>query len=588
MPSFLEQLNSQAEKGQLKSAATAPKTAQAASPAPQPQPYRAPEAQDRSVAQAAHAAAEPTPVTMTPSDIEIDHTYGRRRIKKFLIGAAVGLVVLVGLIFLIRFMTMTPIPDFRGKTVAEMQKWCTDNKMYLSQTKEYTMDTDENFVIDQSIKPGTRIGAKTTIDATVSGGPDPNEKITLPDLESMSAAEIRNWIDENKLTSTRTMEEYSDTVEKGKVIRYEFSSVSVDKDHFKRGDTLYIYISRGQSSYYGTTMQNFVGKTRTEAENWANNNRVKFTFIEELSSTVKEGYIIAQDVASGTRLGNNVTVTITVSLGAGLKVPNFAKIDMNNAAASASAFRVTVELRYSAKADYGALISQSVAAGKTVSPNENEITVVYSLGRPYMRNLVGTNEADLPQLFYDFNLKGTKLTYETSYISSSQPRGTVVWASVNSEYIAMDEHILIRISNGSGSGMDSEYVRVPDFSKLSPEEAAALDSKLKINVLTVYSETASLNTFIFQSLRAGGLAENGDEITVTYSAGRPYMPDLIGKTEPELEQIFYGFRQKGCSATYAITYVASDQPKGTVVKASKNAEYFGLHEVIEIQISKGN
>ena len=74
MPSFLEQLNSQAEKGQLKSAATAPKTAPAASPAPQPQPYRAPEAQDRSVAQAAHAAAEPTPVTMTPSDIEIDHT----------------------------------------------------------------------------------------------------------------------------------------------------------------------------------------------------------------------------------------------------------------------------------------------------------------------------------------------------------------------------------------------------------------------------------------------------------------------------------------------------------------------------------
>jgi hypothetical protein len=62
--------------------------------------------------------------------------------------------------------------------------------------------------------------------------------------------------------------------------------------------------------------------------------------------------------------------------------------------------------------------------------------------------LTGTSEKDLPAYFYDFYLKGADITYSVTYVDSGAPKGTVVRASKNSEYVGMSLVVSIEISRG--------------------------------------------------------------------------------------------------------------------------------------------
>lgn len=621
MSSFLEQINRDAESGFVKApkasakkpaAQSEPQTAakgavrdtakpepaqrteEAAVEAPAPRPVQSVRPAPRPVQSA--QAAERAGINSTEHEVEIDRNYGKRNFIRIVLTAVICLLLIAGAVAAFRYFTMVELPDFEGKTIAEMRKWCIDNKLYLSEISEYSMDTDEDFVISQSVPGGTRVAPKKTVEVVFSLGPDPSTPVKVPDLMSMTAPEIRSWADENKLANLKIYEEYA-TDEKGKILRYTFGSVSVDESNFKRGDTLTVYISRGPAdSYSARTLPNFLNKTRTEVESWCSNYGMKAVFTETLSTETDAGRVISQSLDPASRIESGTTIEFVISSGAGALIPDFSKLYKEDAPTAAAGLNVRISLVYSDTVAYGGFISQSREAGLRVDSTQSDITVVYSIGRPYIPSLTGMNESEIPALFYDFNRSGAALSYKIIYMDSAMAKGTVIDATHRSEYVGLNETVTLQISRGNLKQTDTpvnpdplpELVTVPDYSKVLKENAASLNPKVMVTVKTVYSDTVPYGGFISQSVTAGMsmLPENA-KVTVVYSAGKPYLESLAGKNESILPALFYEYKLMDANLTYQIVYVSSTEPKGTIISASKSNEYVSVNEVITITVSLG-
>jgi hypothetical protein len=75
--------------------------------------------------------------------------------------------------------------------------------------------------------------------------------------------------------------------------------------------------------------------------------------------------------------------------------------------------------------------------------------VTYSIGKPYLENLAGSSEKDLPSYFSDFVQKGANISYKVTYVDSAVAKGTIISTSKYSQFLSMSEKISIIVSNGS-------------------------------------------------------------------------------------------------------------------------------------------
>ncbi len=181
------------------------------------------------------------------------------------------------------------------------------------------------------------------------------------------------------------------------MIKYEFSSVSVNEDNFKRNDGLIIYVSKG-------------------------------------TEPVKPS--------------DNITV------------PDYSLVSKDDAEKYNSAFSVTVKSIYSDEIPYGGFISQSVAPDKKVEKENNKITVYYSLGKPFMPNMAGKSESEIAQMFYDLNRNGALLTYDIVYTSYHAPKGQIVSCSAYNEYISIGTHIVFTVCKENTGAIVPDFSQI--------------------------------------------------------------------------------------------------------------------------------
>lgn len=378
----------------------------------------------------------------------IDKGYLKRRVIITAIICAAAIVTILGSLVLIRFFTMVKMEDFTGKDVAEIKTWCSANKLHFIEDKVFDMDTKADFVISQSVQSGLTIAPGSTVRAVVSRGADPEEQIMVPDLSAMKAPEIQRWVSENQLSNTSVKEEFSEEVTAGNVIRYEFSTVTVDREHFTRKDGLTVYVSKGPDVASGISMPSIVGKSLSECAQWVSSNGVKAVYVKVFSDTVIEGEIVSQSAKVKSTVHKGDEITFEISAGKGIAVPDFSKVPMADASEKYPALTVTVLKQYSKDTEYGGFLSQSVSAGTKLFEDNNAVTVCYSEGKPFIPNLIGMNESELPALFYDFAQKGANIVYSVKYVDSAEAKGTIVSASRFSEFVSLKENIFIEVSNG--------------------------------------------------------------------------------------------------------------------------------------------
>ncbi|MBC5636930.1 PASTA domain-containing protein [Ornithinibacillus sp. BX22] len=393
-------------------------------------------------------------------DVEIDLDYARKkRLRMWLIISGSVLACIV--IFFVYYMLVhVKVEDFVDKPVSDARTWAKENDVEIELTQEYSMEHDANKIISQSVSAGDKIRKGKTLQLTSSLGPDPEEVIPLPDFSVMSQEEARNWIDENKAENLQMVTEYSDDLEEGEFIKLTIKDSEIDPSEYMRKDSAAVYYSKGKEVFEkNITIPNFTGATKEEVEKWAEANEIDMTYEEADSDSVEAGIIISQSEDPEEKIAKRDKMKVVVSAGKATVVPNFGEVTADEAATNYPDLEVTVKQVFNEEVSYGRLISQSVKADTKLTDKDNKnVTVTYSLGKPYLGDFRGQSEGDLPRLFFDeYQSKGADIKYIVKYVYAPEVKGTVVGMSKFNEFVPMTYTVEIRVSNNASAPPNTDF-----------------------------------------------------------------------------------------------------------------------------------
>jgi len=387
-------------------------------------------------------------VTPAAHEVKKDSSFERRKIARYTAIAGVVFAVCALALGLFYFMDQVTVRDFVGAPVTEARTWGIQNRITIEAREIYDLEHDVDIVISQERTADTRMNRGGVLRLTVSRGPDMTEIISLPNFEAMTTLQVREWREEVRAVNANINEEYNDEVPAGQFIRYEFTNPATTQDSYTRADGLLIFMSRGVQVFErNIPMPDLIDRPIAEAQEWAREQGVNLVITEDTDDDIAAGNISLQSVDSGEMVARNDDVEITVSKGASVTVPNFAEISFEDAAYPG--LEVTVQRHFHANIAFGRLISQSISPGTELVGEGHAITVVYSLGRPYIDNLIGESESRLAEYFYSFHQGGANITYSIRYVDSYEPRGSIVNMSRFAQFVGMNQHIRVDVSRGN-------------------------------------------------------------------------------------------------------------------------------------------
>lgn len=311
--------------------------------------------------------------------------------KVFIITGVV-VVVLGVLSYFLFFAPKIEMPNFMGQTKNDVAAWVKQQGITTSGIvfkDEYNFDNDEDVILGQSIEAGKKIKNDAKITFTISKGADPDEKVSVPDIKNMTKSEIESWIKENKLTKAKITTTYNETVEKDKVISYEVKGV--DEADFTRSSTMNISVSKGPQPAGTVTVTDFKDKHYAEVESWAKTNKINLEKVEVYNDKVESGKVISQSVAANKTMKQNETLTITVSKGKGVKVPDIYKMNKEEIEAWAAKNGIvpTVTTKYSNSESH--VLEANVKVGQTISASD-DVQITLNAGKYFYADVEGLNK----------------------------------------------------------------------------------------------------------------------------------------------------------------------------------------------------
>ena len=322
---------------------------------------------------------------------------------KILIGIIAAVVVIAAASYFLFFAPKIKMENFVGQPANSVGIWIRENGL---QNKDvvmnpvYSMEYDKDIIVDQNKKEGTKVKKGMTLVFDVSKGADPDEKIAFPDIQNMTRDEIESWVDENKLSKVRINVVYDARVEKDFVISFDMKNVS--EDDFTRGTNLTVNISKGPQPIGQVNIDDFTKKEVSEVEAWAKNKKINLEINEVYHDTLPAGKVVSQSIEAGNVLEQGDTLTINVSKGKAVTIPNLVGYSAEQLSAwtANKENNVTiVEKKVLSEKPAGSVIRQSLAAGSMVDAGELlELTI--SL---YMPQLQTTSRQWLGQDYLQLN-----------------------------------------------------------------------------------------------------------------------------------------------------------------------------------------
>ena len=313
----------------------------------------------------------------------------RKPIKPiFIIVPIVILLLVLGVVYFMFFRAKIEMPNFVGKTKQDVAAWVTQYEITptgIIFEEAYSLDVKEDQIISQSVEAGTKVKEDVKLNFVLSLGPDPEEAIDVPDIANMDRDELEEWIEDNQLLKTKLITAYSDTVEKDYVISYEFKSC--DSDEFTRGCTLNISISKGPQPAGTVTVEDFKDKDVLTVESWAKSKKVELVIEERYDDEVAAGIVMSQSIEAGKTIKEKEVLTVIVSKGKGIKVPNFNSMSKSDIAEWIKENSDVVKLseKYS---DSNAYVLSQSAASNSIIGLDDKLELTVNLGNTfYMADL---------------------------------------------------------------------------------------------------------------------------------------------------------------------------------------------------------
>ena len=173
---------------------------------------------------------------------------------------------------------------------------------------ETNTEKQEGYVFEQSIAKGVPTAKDAEIIIKVSAGAEEKE---IPDVANYEDNQAVTILKEAGFEVTHAYE-YSEDVEKDKVIRTEPAGKSMAKE----GSKITLVVSNGKEEK-NAEVPNLTGYTQAEAENALATKKLKVGNVtHEKSDNVAEGYVIRQGTKGGTEVPEGTAIDFVISDGA--------------------------------------------------------------------------------------------------------------------------------------------------------------------------------------------------------------------------------------------------------------------------------
>ena len=206
-----------------------------------------------------------------------------------------------------------------------------------------------------------------TIGATIgiSNATRPKD-VAIPNLVGKTVDEAKKILDESKLTYVEDESTYSTEYEAGQIISQ--TPPFVEGRKIKQKTEVKVVVSLGTEK---TKVPKLKGLTKQEAEDAADDAKIKLEFVEEISKTVEAGIIIKQEVDTDTEVNAGDTVKVYISIGTGIKQVVVSSVLYQEEATAKQnledlGLKVTVEYGEDKTRGNGVVLKQSISSGEKV------------------------------------------------------------------------------------------------------------------------------------------------------------------------------------------------------------------------------
>ncbi len=199
----------------------------------------------------------------------------------------------------------------------------------------------------------------------ISNATRPKE-VQIPDLVGKTVDEAKQILEQNKIKYVEEKQEYSTEYEAGRIISQD--PPYVENRKIRENREIKVVVSLGTET---TTVPKLKGLTKEEAEDAAEEAKIKLEFINETSKTVEAGVIIKQEIEEGETINAGDTVKVYISIGTGIKQVVVTSVLYKDEATAKQTLEsaglvVNVEYDEDKTRGNGVVLKQSIASGTTV------------------------------------------------------------------------------------------------------------------------------------------------------------------------------------------------------------------------------
>ena len=459
--------------------------------------------------------------------------------------------------------------NFYNTPLSDIYKFKETNNIDIIEVYEYSDTIPEYHIISQDVTPYTLVKNINKITVIISKGPDFNKEIVVPSFTGMKYDDVIKYLEENYLNNVEISFENSnnpiDTV-----IYQEGSGTR------RRNDLIKLTFSKGE--IVPINIIDFTNQSLLSATSWLTKNGFKYELIYEYSENINKNYIISQNTVNEVKNPETDVITLTVSKGKTIKVPDLTKMSVEeiNKWIMENGLKVTYSESYNETISLGNIISANVKTDDIIETG-SEIEIVISKGRLEMPKVESISEftiwANTNNVNYDIISEYSTTILKDEIIKTSHQTGDV---------IKKDDTVIITISKGKS-------VTIPSFIGQGKSAIQNKCTSLNLNCSFTYggyTENTKRDIALKQSKASGTIVSEGTNLVITLSSGvyeKVTIPNFSGKTKSSISSTCNSLGIK-CNFTYQSSF--SSTAKDICVGQSKTGKV-NKGTTITITLSKG-
>lgn len=256
-------------------------------------------------------------VYVTPTDDSKNKKKKKTKKKKIWPFILLFFLVLAGVFYFVKSSdsNMVQVPSVLNLSEDEAVKILEEKNLKANVSRYADSNNyEKGKVMEQDPSPKKRVKKNTTVNLVISQG----REVKVPDLSGMNLDQAEEKLKELDLALGKTNTEYSENVEKDKIIEQNPRK----NEKVQAGSEVDVTVSLGKKEpdVKNVKVPNFIGKEEDDAISLATENKLSVKNINyEYSDDYEKGVVIGQSISAGTQVAEDSSIDFVVSNG---KDPN--------------------------------------------------------------------------------------------------------------------------------------------------------------------------------------------------------------------------------------------------------------------------